>query len=232
VIELPLGRRAPADWRHVDRYPLTALRTPDRPVGVPSAVGVNWYVEFDRPTRGSDGRYRVAGDGRLTRVRGGHCVCFVPSPILDHPRWWEFYDQGHEGACVGFGTSRMMSIINRRRYDARWLYREAQLVDEWHDTPPGEGTSVRAGLDVLRVVGHRRVRGVRSGPIDPQAGIAANRWATSLQDWLVALSHPDAIEVPFTNSWGRGYPRHVWMPVTLVERLLREDGEFAVVTDR
>ena len=25
--------------------------------------------------------------------------------------WWDFYDQGTEGACVGFGCSRMMSLL-------------------------------------------------------------------------------------------------------------------------
>ena len=29
---------------------------------------------------------------------------------------------GPEGACVGFGCSRMMSLLNRKRYDARWLW--------------------------------------------------------------------------------------------------------------
>src|SRR5688500_3931118 len=41
------------------------------------------------------------------------------------------YDQGAEGACVGFASSWLQSIHNRVFYDARWLYREAQLVDSW-----------------------------------------------------------------------------------------------------
>ena len=64
------------------------------------------------------------------------------------------YDQGREGACVGFASSWAMSILNRRFYDAGWLYREARKIDEW----PGEaydGTSVRAGVEVLRSVGHK-----------------------------------------------------------------------------
>ena len=72
--------------------------------------------------------------------------------------WREFYNQGQEGACVGFGSSEMMSILNHRRYDARWLWNEAKKIDEWPDTNPGDdnGTSVRAAMDVLRTEGHIR----------------------------------------------------------------------------
>lgn len=230
--EHALGRRPPTDWVHVERYPLTALPEAERPTGVPSPVGVNWYAEFDRPVQGRDRRWRVAADGRLTRVRGGHCVVFAPPNLKDLPAWWKFYDQGSEGACVGFGISRGMSLLNRRRYNARWLYRQAQLIDEWSDTPPGEGTSVRAGLDILRDIGHIRVLGNKPGAPDSAEGIAANRWADNLDDWLVALGRSGADEVPFLNSWGKSYPRIVWMPTSVVDRLRRQDGEFAIVTDR
>lgn len=228
----PLGRRAPADFRHVERFPLSALRADEQPFGVPSVVGVNWYAAFDSPVRGSDRRWRV-GVGDLGRVRGGHCVC-VPSAAQDDTvRWWRFYDQGSEGACVGFGASRAMSLLNRKRYDAPWLYREAQRIDEWGDTPPQEGTSVRAGLEVLRTLGHRVVLRNRVSPVTAQEGISAYRWSTSVEEWLSLLGWPNASEVPFLNSWGAdGYPHLTWMPTETFARLLAEDGEFGFVTDR
>src|SRR5688572_24790550 len=58
--------------------------------------------------------------------------------------WKTFYDQGREGSCVGFAASQAMSVMNRVQYDARKLYRRAQEVDDWPETPPEEGTSVRA----------------------------------------------------------------------------------------
>ncbi len=73
----------------------------------------------------------------------------LPLPYAYRPK----YNQRQEGACVGFACSWAMSILNRRFYDARWLYSEAKKIDEW----PGEnyeGTSVRAGMDVLHQVGH------------------------------------------------------------------------------
>ena len=80
-------------------------------------------------------------------------MCLKPRGTTDPDAWWDFYNQGYEGACVGFGISRLASQLNRKLYDGFWLYHEAQKVDEW----PGEdyeGTSVRAGLDILRTRGH------------------------------------------------------------------------------
>ncbi len=92
------------------------------------------------------------------------------------------YDQGAEGACVGFSASWAMSILNRRFYDAGWLYREAQKIDEW----PGEsysGTSVRAGMEVLRSLGHRFLHN-HAHEHAPQVedGIDEYRWATTVEE--------------------------------------------------
>ncbi len=89
-------------------------------------------------------------------------------------------DQGTEGACVGYAASWAMSILNRRYYDAFWLYKEAQKIDEW----PGEdydGTSVRAGMDVLRTVGHKLLHKHSHGH-HPEVdyGILRNEWARSV----------------------------------------------------
>jgi hypothetical protein len=155
-----LGRRVPTDFSHVEKYPLSALPREEQPSHVPMAFGVNWYVNFDSPVKEADGRYWI-GRGNLGTIRGGHCICIRSVSQMDTTDWWKFYNQGAEGACVGFGCSRMMSLLNRKRYDARWLWDQAKIVDEWPDTNPGDdnGTSVRAGCDVLRNRGHRRVWG-------------------------------------------------------------------------
>jgi hypothetical protein len=226
-----LGRRVPQDFEHVAKYPLTATTAPSAPV--PVSIGVSWYSAFDSPRKDSSGRYWIARDNNLGRVRGGHCVCLKPRGVVDPVSFWEYYDQGSEGACVGFGSSRMMSLLNRKRYDARWLYREAQLVDQWGDTPPEEGTSVRAGMDILRKRGHRVTRGKASGPVTLSEGIAANRWATNIDQVLDALGYTGLDFCDILNSWGRdGYPHLVRIPATVLERLLFEDGEFTLISDR
>lgn len=228
-----MGRREPSDWRHVDRYPIRALAASARPVNVPVVIGIPWYTEFDRPVKGKDGRWRVATDGRLTQVRGGHCVCLPPVGLSDRLAWWIFYNQGREGACVGFGCSRCQSLLNRKRYDAPWLYHTAQYGDEYADTPPEEGTSVRAGFDVMRTIGLKITRGRVTSDALVVEGISANRWATNMQDVLTTLGRPSATEIPWLNSWGlRGYPHTVWVPVPVHEQLMSQGAEYGIGTDR
>jgi hypothetical protein len=229
----PLGRREPTDWRHVERYPLAAA-----PVGVsaaaPVVLGINWYSNFDDPKKGSENLWWI-GKGDLGYVRGGHAVCIPSQWQKDVYGWHSFYDQGEEGACVGFSASRCMSLLNRRRYDGFWLYHQAQFIDEW----PGEdydGTSVRAGMDVLRLAGHVRVYNNVSEAIPRyEDGISANRWATTVDELLQVLQSPNYEKrgaVPIMNSWGTSYPRKVWMPLETLQRLLDEYGEATMLTDR
>jgi hypothetical protein len=232
MYEGPLGQRPPSDKRHIEKYPLTAATEPDLPT--PVVLGVPWYTNFDRPVAKRSGlaqRYYI-GQGDLGRVRGGHCVCLPAYGFRDTPGWWAFYDQGSEGACVGFGVARMLSHLNRKRYDARDIYRRAQRIDEW----PGEaysGTSVRAGLDVVREEGPRVVRGKHTYTIDLDEGIKENRWALGVEDILNVTAHVAGDgTVPILNSWGVNYPKAVWLPIETLDRLLREDGEASIVTDR
>jgi hypothetical protein len=217
----------------------------------PAVIGVNWYSAFDSPVQDPQGRWWVGRDGSLGTVRGGHCVALKQRGATDLMSWWDFYDQGQEGACVGFGVSRMMSLLNRKRYFGRWLWDHAKMRDEWTDTNPGDdnGTSVRAGLEVLRAAGHVPWRPVY-GPLNeealsasevaerdkitglPDEGIAAFRWVASIDDLLEVLGYQGLQYVDLLNSWGRGYPHLTRMPVEVVDRLWREDGEIGVVTDR
>jgi hypothetical protein len=77
---------------------------------------------------------------------------------LPEYRYWDrgdTLDQKNEGACVGFGWTAWYNCKPRGFYSqkggdyARSVYRRAQEIDEWEDTPPGEGTSVRAGARIM-----------------------------------------------------------------------------------
>lgn len=251
----PLGRRTPTDWRHYEQFPLTAEATPTAPT--PVAIGVNWYSDFDNPVE-KDGRMWIGLDPQnLGTIRGGHCVCLEPGDQLDGDGritrrmqdgdgWWDFYDQGREGACVGFGCSRMMSLLNRKLYDARWLWDWAKSTDEWPETNPGddEGTSVRAACEILRVRGHvpwqdefaeREFAERDQEPPISGEGVKVYRWARTVAQVHSVLKSPanDRLgAVRILNSWGRDYPHRVWMPDATLQRLIDEDGEVALVTDR
>lgn len=232
--DMALGRLVPSDTVHIERYPYSAV--------APQTVE---HVER----------------------------------TLKLPRYRSLYDQGREGACVGFGSSWMMSILNRRFYDARWLWDRAKECDEWEFTNPGDnnGTSVRAAMDVLRKVGHCRVFRHKTHPPALVEGILVNRWATTVDqirtciasgipvaigvNWYRNFDQPvqkgrsfwigeydlgfvrgghavciyrasDRLQaVGIVNNWGTLYPL-VLMPYETLQRLLDENGEATMVTDR
>jgi hypothetical protein len=249
-----LGRFIPDDWGHVESYPLTALTPDERPTQSPVVIGVNWYAEFDNPeVDESSGETFIARGGAdsLTRVRGGHCVCLEPGgEMTDREEWRTFYDQGREGACVGFGWSRCMSILNTKEdtqeYAARWLWDRAKEKDQWPETNPGDnnGTSVRSAAEVLVAAGHvpwaedfaDDEYTERAGyQADAAQGLTAFRWAQAVEEVHEVLANEKADElgaVPILNSWGEGYPARVWMPDDVLDRLMKEEGEIAIPTDR
>lgn len=128
---------------------------------------------------------------------------------LPLPRWHWTHDQGTEGSCVGHGTAMERSIVNRLqgkargdetpgvRYNPWWVWNEAKKIDEWEDTNPGDdnGTSVRAAYDVLRSQG---LPFYKSEEPRPQAGITANRWATTVDEMRTAIDEGKAINIGVT----------------------------------
>ncbi|MEA2273640.1 MAG: hypothetical protein QOI98_2348 [Solirubrobacteraceae bacterium] len=229
-----LGRRIPEDRNHIQKYPYAAL-------------------------------------GFATPTTVERALRLLPYSAA--------YNQRRTHGCVGYSSSWMMSLLNRRRYDPVWLWNEAKLVDPFADTQPGDRseTTVRAAMDVLRAQGHRRVFGGRE--LDPRRsdGITVNRWATSVDeirtsisrgtpvvlgiDWYASFDNPvrDGREwwigrerlgrkvgghavciyrasdrlnaVGIVNSWGPRYPLAL-MDYALLQRLLDQDGEATLVTDR
>ncbi|MEN3313212.1 MAG: hypothetical protein V7645_2541, partial [Actinomycetota bacterium] len=195
-------------------------------------------------TRRDAWRVTVSTGGRSTRSSQDDVYVWRKVVGLEHEEWagfvFNFEVEGDhsyvaEGVgvhnCVGFGISRLTSQLNRKLYDGFWLYHEAQRIDEW----PGEdydGTSVRAGLDILRKRGHCEIDNGNTKPEAIGEGIKANRWARSVDDVLTTLGYDGLDYVDVLNSWGRSYPHLTRMPAKVLERLWKEDGEVGLVTDR
>lgn len=150
--------------------------------------------------------------GRLIPTDWNHVMLYPFSAVapeavekvertLRLPAYRVIYDQKREGACVGFASSWMMSTLNRRRYDPRWLWNKAKEIDEWPDTNPGDncGTSVRAAMDVLRKTGHVRIFRKKTYPPDQQEGILENRWATSVDQIRTCIA--GGTPVVFGINW-------------------------------
>lgn len=228
-----LGWRPPEDRSHEDRYGLTATTMPSAPC--PVVTGTNWYTAFDRPVKSSDGSYWIGREASWGTVRGGHAICLRPPSIADVASAWIHYNQGKEGACVGFASSRAATLFNRKIYSGFRLYAAAQTRDPWEGSatvpPIYHGTSVNAGLDTLRLEGAWPVRaGVTSGPVIAD-GIGSFLWARTVDEIMSALKSSEPF-VRILNSWGSSYPREVRMPLAAVQRLLNERGEFGVPVDR
>lgn len=223
-----LGRLKPPDWEHVRKFPLAALPADEQPRGIPVVVGFNWYSDFDAPEKKGN-RWFVCPDGNIHgSIRGGHCFCIKASES-DITTWWEFYNQGATPQCVGFGSSRCMTDLNRVRYDGTWLYNKAQEIGGYVGQ---EGAYVRDGLEALRTIGPMRAHHTEPSVND---GISAYRWAQAVEEVVAVLNLPicEQLEaVPFVNSWGRDYPHITWMPYPVLQRLIDEDGEVGIVTDK
>jgi hypothetical protein len=123
-------------------------------------------------------------------------------------------------ASPNVGADRDLFRVVHHRYDAFWLYHEAQKVDEW-EGQGYSGTSVRAGCDILRTVGHRRIIRRRLRDPDPADGIAANRWATTVDDIRAAIAagNPVAIGINWYSSFDNPQPlamdaRNHWIATT------------------
>lgn len=237
-----LGRRVPTDFEHVEKYPLSAVGL-EAAYG-PAVWGINWYSNFDNPVEkyvagiepdATDYvEYWIGEDStKLGYNVGGHAIAEPYLGARDLSKWYLWYDQGYTPHCVGFSLSRAMSWLNRRFYDADWLYYEAQKVDEWSGEDY-DGTSVRGGCRILNTVGHRRIYNDETLNASMQHGIAAYRWITDVNDVLDVVGgiQKERGAITWRNSWGTSFPHKVWLPAETAQRLLDEDGELAVFTDR
>lgn len=230
----PLGQKPAPDTQHRMLYPLAAL--PTLPKKVPVILAIDWYDAFDRPVLES-GKWWLPGLGsNWGSIRGQHAACLKPVGVSDLAGWWEYYNQGEEGACVAHACCRAKTLLERARFLPRPLYFEAQLIDPWPGgaypgaAPFYEGTAVRSGLDVMRA------KGLKTAKKDWTLafGIAAYRWTQSVQDIAAVLGLPaGATHAQLLNSWGKGgYPHVTQLPLSTLGFLLTSGGEAAVITDR
>lgn len=224
------GYLPPPDREHIARYPLWHLTEAEMPVSVPMVIGINWYRSFmDDMLYKQDNVWRIrdASGGIL----GGHAICIPNQHQSDRDSWRRFYNQGNTGECVGFSSSRMMSLLNREMYDAPWLYFQAQdLAGQPRDDQAG--TYVRSAMGVLVGSGEKTPR----GKPNLSKGIEAYRWAQSVDEMRNVLNsplHDKRGAFPLLQSWGYSYPHVVWMPYEVSDKVIfQQEGECVVVTDR
>lgn len=97
-----------------------------------------------------------------------------------------FYNQGQEGACVGFSQCIQISVYDQSRegFDGFELYHAAQKIDGM--PIPHEGSTVRAGFEITKTRGPKEVMPNRM--IDQSDEVTAYFWCTSMDDVRTAFA--------------------------------------------
>jgi hypothetical protein len=228
------GRIQAPDDKHLRRFMLTAETAPTTPT--PAVLGVWWRRGWQRDTLVvKGGAYWLPPEQRWGPVEGGHAIAVESPHLKDLVQWHRFYDQ-IGGSCTGYSGVRVCTNLNRERYNGLMTYRHAQAIDGLIETPPEEGSTVRAAMESLRTIGPYDLTGA-SHPAD---GISAYRWPPNVEALAVCLSPEDKGAsvlnrgyVNLLNSWGVYYPHKVRMTLEQLRKaVFEQDGEVAVVTDR
>jgi hypothetical protein len=191
-----------------------------------------WNLRFHLPVREAmNYRCSVDAGGAWRRVKGIEVEEWAGYVYNCHVEGDESYVAEGVGVhnCVGHGCAMERAITNStqnkvllalrfytRRYDPLDIWNEAKLVDEFPETQPGDdnGTTVRAGYDILRDRGPRRIalNGIKlndSGDpvVDEQherapdigEGVIRTRWATTVDEIRTAIA--DGIPVVIGVDW-------------------------------
>lgn len=246
----PLGRLEPETWEHVERYPFAAP-TPtkvERILKVP-----RWRVgkyPHDQGREGSCVGHAVAMERAITNAAELHATrrydpiaLWRAAKAIDE---WSYTKPGDDlgtsvkaayeiARTVGLARVRAMELQggSPRPVDARAAdpaegvleYRWARTVDE---VRAGIAAGVPVAIGVTWYTGYDTP--TRRGSEWWLPGGAAGRVRGGHSVCLYGASdRRQAFRL--CNSWGASYPL-VWLPYSALERLLAENGEAALVTDR
>ena len=230
----PLGRRVPSDWKHREKYPYSAVapRTVTR-------------VEKTLPLP----RYRAD----YNQESEGACVGFAGSWMMSilnrrfyHARWlwneakkideWTYTNPGdNSGTSVRAAMDILRKTGHSRRFAGKFLppalpegiqeNRWATSVDEIR-TAISKGNPVTFGINWYVNFDTPKRRGNFWWIGEGELGRVRGGHAVCIYG---AADSMDAVAI--VNNWGTTYPL-VRMPYATVERLLEEEGEATLVTDR
>lgn len=247
-----LGRHAPPDFDHVSRYALSALglatpATVERTLKLPS-----WHWSHDQGGTGTCTGHGSAMERAITNgMQAG--TTFRYDPI------WEYEEARRVGGDpnpddleAGWTVRGVYDVWRREggrpvysmRLDSSGIPRP---VREKPKTAAAEVAATRWGttVDELRAgiaAGLPVTMGVNwYSRFDDPTYLGADRWAARDGDDLGSIRGGHCFAFygasdrrqgfKIKNSWGRSYPL-CWIAYSVVERLLGEDGEAALVTDR
>lgn len=141
-------------------------------------------------------------------------------PLSDELVTW--YDQGDAGACVGYATDIMMSILNGDKYNGKTVWNEAKKYDEIDETNPGDdnGTTVVGAMRVLAKLGNKRYTraGTEQKNWNKKLGISEYRWASTVNDvrTMISQNTPVVFGIDWFAQFDNPirYKKHYWIGIT------------------
>lgn len=250
----PLGRVAPPDWGHVDKYRLAAIA----PLHVEVTLRLpSWVATHDQGSEGSCVGHGTAmersitntGQNMLARILKPE-VRYDPIDIWNEAKAIDVDPGTNPGDDYGT-TVRAGYDVMRQRGPRR--VSSMRLVNGV-PTPKGEkAPSLKDGCEVNRwatSVDEIRACIARGQPVTIGVNWYSNFDTPAYHPegyWIAkggslgrvrgghcvcVYGASDKLQaVRIVNSWGSAYPQ-VWLPYNVMDRLLTEEGEATVVTDR
>lgn len=254
----PLGRLEPTDFEHVDKYPYALVAPATVAVAERALILPGWLASHDQGNEGSCVGHGLVLERSITNAAQKRLFGYPPFSRYDPiavwngaktiDEWPETNPGDDNGTSLRAGyrwasdtglqpVSSMQLVggvptpVNAKAVDQIWgvaAYRWATTVDEAR-TAIANGIPVTIGVNWYTSFDHpyRKSRSfwlpdaakvpigsVRGGHCICLAGVSDKRQAFRL-----------------LNSWGRDYPA-VWLPYPTLQRLIAENGEVALVTDR
>ncbi len=259
---LPLGRRTPRDWTHVERYPLLAAQAAAPAVVESTAPLPRWHWTHDQGREGSCVGHGTAMERAITNSQQNKFLGmfrfsrrYDPLDIWDEAKRIDDWPETNPGDDEGTSVRAAYDVMRQR--GPRRI--------------PTNGIRINSNGDPEITEPAKE-----PGP-DLSAGATVNRWAQRIDEMRAALASKTPVvigvnwysnfDAPISfggEKWiGRGDLGHVrgghcvciygasdaraafkiknswgkaypvvWLPYATMERLLNEYGEAALVTDR
>jgi hypothetical protein len=254
------GRRVPVSFAHVEKYPLRAVapRTIDKAEKIWRLP--YWHKKHDQGRQGSCVGHGWAMERAIANTRQ-NILAHSPWPTVRRYNPLEIWDDAKlldEWADTNPGDDNGTSV--HAGGDSLRLHgaQRVKSINMVNGVPvPNVGQYIvdpAEGIDVVRwatTVDEMRTAIASIGPV-----VIGINWYTNfnapvpvINDWWIGRDSVNLGSIDgghciclygvsdrrqafkVKNSWGRDYPE-VWLPFVTMTRLLSEDGEAALVTDR
>lgn len=253
-----LGRLVPDSFDHVEKYPFSAI-APPTVTTVESVLKLpGWHWDHDQGAEGSCVGHGVGMERAVTNtaqnitsnIPGLKTRWYDPIDIWNQAKMideWSDTNPGddngtsvHAGydVCRTQGVRRVSKMVLSSENVPEPVGEQARdLADgvsanRWATTVDEMRTGLAAGLPIA--IGVNWYSNFDSpSVVDNDYWIGKGRIGTIRGGHCLCLYGASDKRQAFRvkNSWGRNYPL-VWLPYSVMTRLLKEQGEAALVTDR